>query len=115
MRGPAVSISWTFGSDQPHHTLNGVLIRMLLYCSLLAETTSVSRKKKQKKSLKMASDLTSVCLNLPLIEHVPAHCPVISAFEPFLDHVIRAHRDYVCALRCSYHSSIWSRHLFQDF
>ena len=66
LNGSEVSMS-PFCSGYPQQTLNGVLIRMLLFCWLLAEITSV--RKKLEKSL-LDSDQTSVHSNRPLIKLV---------------------------------------------
>ena len=92
-----------------------VLIRMLLYCWLLLETTSVSKKKTL---LDLPSDRTSVSLNLPLIRlvctlnclwlechiqkwplirQVPDHFSDKSAVEKFCrPRIWRAPRTYEC-------------------
>ena len=61
-RGPVFAISWTPFSDQSYWTLDDSLIRMLLYCCLLTQPTSLSKKTqnwKRNKALEMVPDQTN--------------------------------------------------------
>ena len=98
-KGRPVAISWTSCFWSNHQALDECLIRILLYCWLLGETTCASKKTKQKKknspesasdqttAKESACDQTSVWSKLPLVRpsqtEVPDHCPDKSALEVF--------------------------------
>ena len=89
-RGPAFAINWTPFSDQSYRTLDESLIRTLLYCCLLAEPTSLSKKKtKNEKKLRRSKwslirpncdrtgyDQTQVRLNALPIRLFKPNCPL---------------------------------------
>ena len=48
LKGRAFTISWPPFSDQAYRTLDGSVIETLLFCCLLAEATSLNKKRTTK-------------------------------------------------------------------
>ena len=97
--------------------LDEVWIRMLFNCWLLPETTKVSMKTKKnlKKKLKIRSNWSLVRLVCARIGLWSGKFQTIVQTKvrskPFPDHVIRAHREHVCAWNSSDQGSLRSGHL----